>query len=267
MVNMNYVIINSKFRTDNNDSTSNFTYRLGDPIEVSDVAIKSVSIVNAEYNIKAGSNKLIVNNGIADTTLTVPVGQYDITALLTVVKNYLDATYGGVNTLTLEPITNKVKFVTTTALRYGTDPVTSPVGFILGFGDTPNAYYSPTGVSNIVNAPYLPNLQGSNNFHIVSNTLASGQGSLLKNNEKRSIILSVPVTEDFGNVINYEVNEINLNKRHFARPQNIQDIDIRIIDDDNQVVNLNGTNVEIVLQVVIASTLPYATEGDRMGYQ
>lgn len=266
MVNMNYVIINSKFRTDNSDTTSNFTYRLGDPIEVSDVAIKSVSIVNAEYNIKANHNELIVNDGATDSVLTVPLGQYNITELLLVVKDFLDLTYGGTNTLTLDPITNKVKIVTTTALRYGTDPVTSPVGFILGFGDTPNAYY-PTSVSSVVNAPYLPNLQGSNNFHIVSNTLANGQGSLLKNNDKRSIILSVPVTEDFGDVINYEINEINLNRRHFSRPQNIQDIDIRIIDDDNEIVNLNGTSVEIVLQIVIASTLPYAVEGDKMGYQ
>ena len=43
----NYVIINSKFRNEGSKSTSDFTFSLGETLEISDVAIKSVSIVNA----------------------------------------------------------------------------------------------------------------------------------------------------------------------------------------------------------------------------
>ena len=263
----NYVIINSKFRKEGSKSTSDFTFSLGETLEITDVAIKSVSIVNAEYNIKAGHNTLIVNNGLVDTTLIIPVGQYDINTLMAQVASQLTTAYGGVNTLSLGATSKKISFATTTALRYGTDITTSPVGFILGLGDEKNALsttYYPEIASSAFIAPYLPNLQGANNYHIVSNTIGQGQGSLLKNNNKRPIILTVPVTANFGDIINYEVNEIRLNKRHFSRPTNIQEIDIKIIDDDNEIVDMGGTNVEIVLQILRAPVLPYSVSGDKI---
>jgi hypothetical protein len=263
----NYVIINSKFRSEGSKSTSDFTFSLGETLEISDVAIKSVSIVNAEYNIKAGHNTLVVNNGLVDSTITVPAGQYTLSELITTIETQLTSIYGGVNTLTLGANNKKLTFSTTTALRYGTDLTTSPIGFILGLGDERNAFsttYYPEIASVAFVAPFLPNLQGANNYHIVSNTIGQGQGSLLKNNDKRPIILTVPVTQDFGSVINYEVNEIKLNKRHFSRPVNIQEIDIKVIDDDNELVDLGGTNIEIILQILRAPILPYSVSGDRI---
>ena len=186
---------------------------------------------------------------------------------MTEVETQLTTIYGGTNTLTLGTITNKISFATTTALRYGTDTTTSPIGYLLGLGDERNAFsttYYPEIASSAFVAPFLPNLQGANNYHIVSNTIGQGQGSLLKNNDKRPIILTIPVTADFGDVINYEVNEINLNKRHFSRPTNIQEIDIKVIDDDNEIVNLGGTNIEIVIQILRVPVLPYSVSGDKV---
>ena len=262
MTETNFVIINSKFRNVSSKSTSDFIYSLGESLEVSDIAIKSVSMVNAEYNIKAGHNTLVVNNGTTDFNLVVPVGQYDINQLITAITTALTTQYGGTNTIVLQSTTKKLYFSSTTPLRYGTDLNTSPVGFILGLGDTPNDYYPEFASSGFL-APLLPNLQGSNNYHISSATLGQGQGSLLKNNEKKPIILSVLNNVDFGDVISYEVNEIKLNQRHFNRPTNIQDIDIKILDDDNEVVDLNGTNVEIVLQIIKTPVLPYSIQGNK----
>ena len=64
-------------------------------------------------------------------------------------------------------------------------------------------------------------------------------------------------------MLSYEVNEIKLNQRHFNRPTNIQDIDIKILDDDNEVVDLHGTNVEIVLQIIKTPVLPYSITGNQ----
>jgi hypothetical protein len=72
MTETNFVIINSKFRNVSSKSTSDFIYSLGESLEVSDIAVKSVSMVNAEYNIKAGHNTLVVNNGSTDFNLVVP---------------------------------------------------------------------------------------------------------------------------------------------------------------------------------------------------
>lgn len=265
MTETNFVIINSKFRNVASKSASDFIYSLGESLEVSDIAIKSVSMVNAEYNIKTGHNTLVVNNGASDFNLIIPVGQYDINQLMTEVSSQLTTLFGGTNTLTLQTITKKIFFNTTTALRYGTDPVASPVGYILGLGDEKFDTY-PSSPSSSFLAPYLPNLQGSNNYHISSATLGQGQGSLLKNNEKKPIILSVLNNVNFGDLIQYEVNEIKLNQRHFNRPTNIQDIDIKILDDDNEIVDLHNTPVEIVLQIIKTPVLPYTVQGNRTAH-
>ena len=262
MTETNFVIINSKFRNVSSKSTSDFIYSLGESLEVSDIAVKSVSMVNAEYNIKAGHNTLVVNNGSTDFNLVVPIGQYDINQLITAITSALTTQYGGTNTIILQSISKKLFFTSTQPLRYSTDVNTSPVGYILGLGDEASSYY-PEFASSAFLAPFLPNLQGSNNYHISSATLGQGQGSLLKNNEKKPIIMSILNDVDFGDVISYEVNEIKLNQRHFNRPTNIQDIDIKILDDDNEVVDLNGTNVEIVLQIIKTPVLPYSIQGNQ----
>ncbi len=262
MTETNFVIINSKFRNVSSKSTSDFIYSLGESLEVSDIAVKSVSMVNAEYNIKAGHNTLVVNDGTTDFDLIVPVGQYDINQLISEITSQLTAQYGGTNTIVLQSTSKRLFFSTTTALRYKTDVNTSPIGFILGLGDEAFGYY-PEFASSAFLAPFLPNLQGSNNYHISSATLGQGQGSLLKNNEKKPIIMSVLNNVEFGDIISYEVNEIKLNQRHFNRPTNIQDIDIKILDDDNEVVDLHGTNVEIILQIIKTPVLPYSIQGNK----
>lgn len=262
----NYVIINSRFRANYSKSTSDFTFNLGESLEVSEVAIKSVSMINAVYNVPANYNFMIVSNGAVDSVLTVPVGQYDINSLITAVETELTNIYGGTNTITLNSITKKLNFTTTTPLRYKRSTL-SPLAVILGFGDNVEgivAEYIPAFPASSVDAPYLPSLEGENNYHIVSNTIGQGQGSLLKNNSKKPIILTIPCNVNFGEVINYEVNEINLNKRHFARPINIQDIDIRIIDDAGEDIDLGNTQVEIVVQIISPQIAPYSLSGNQM---
>lgn len=262
--NTNFIIINSKFRKNiGSTSSTNFIYELGEAIEVKEIAIKSVSIVNAEYNVKNKYNRLITNNGVVDSILTFPVGQYDINSLLAELVTLLNATYGGTNTAVLDPITKKVKVTSTTSIKFKVDLTTSPMGYILGFGDTPNNYY-PEFTATTIDAQFFPNLQGNNNYHVVSQTLSQGQGSLLQNNNKLPIIVTVPANVEFGSVINYEVSEINLNKRSFSRPVNIQDIDIRIYDDDNDLVDLGGTPVEIVLQIIKSAVLPFSVQDNKI---
>jgi hypothetical protein len=265
MTETNFVILNSKFRSVSSKSSSDFTYSLGETLEVNNIAIKSVSIPNVEYNVKEGKNKLIVNNGAVDVTLTFTVGQYDITSLLAELVTQLTTIYGGTNTAVLDPITKKVKVTTTTAIKFSTDPTSSPLGYIFGFGNSAFDYY-PEIANTTINALYFPNLQGANNYHISSSTLGQGQGSLLKNNDKRPIILSIPVDVDFGEIINYEVNEIKLNQRHFSRPANIQEIDIKIIDDDNEIVDLGNTDIEIILQIIKAPVLPFSLQGSSLAH-
>jgi len=261
--NTNYIIINSTFRRNKDSTESNdFIYELGEVVEVKEIAIKSISIVNAEYNVKESNKKLIVNNGVADSILLFPVGQYTITSLMAELQSLLTTTYGGTVTVTQNAVNKKVEITSTTPIRFRTNQTDSPMSHIIGLGD--NGYEYPEFTQTTILAPFLPNLQGANNYHIVSNTLSQGQGSLLRNNNKQPIIVSVPVNVDFGEVIQYEVSEIDLNKKTFSRPVNVQDIDIRVYDDDNELVDLNGTPVEIVVQIIKSSVLPFSFQGTKM---
>lgn len=258
MTQLNYVIINSKYRTSPDiTTTSDFVYRIGESMEVSDIAIKSITMINAQYNIKSDANTLIINDGATDYNITIPIGQYNVTNLITVLQTEIINAVGGTCVITLDNITNKLIFTTSVPLKYKGDNL----GYKVGFGSNP--VYYPSSPSLIVNAPFLPNLQGTTNYYIVSSTLAGSQGSILLNNQKRQIILTVPVDKNFGELITYEINEINLNRRVFTRPTNIQDIDIKIIDDDNNIVDLQNTNIEITLQVSVPSVLPYSVTNDQ----
>lgn len=263
----NYVIINSRFRENYSPSTSDFTFNLGESLEVSEIAIKSVSMINAVYNVPANFNSIIVNDGTTDSVLTIPVGNYDINTLMSAVGIELTNIYGGTNSVTLNNVTKKLNITSTTPLRYKRSD-DSPLSIILGFGDTiegvnKGTYYPNVAASN-VDAPYLPSLEGENNYHIVSSTIGQGQGSLLSSNSKKPIILTIPCNVNFGEVINYEVSEINLNKRRFARPINIQDIDIKIVDDGGDDIDLGNSQVEIVVQIISPSIAPYSVVGNQM---
>ena len=247
MATSNYVIINSKYRENGSKSTSDFIYSIGESLEVSTVAVKSISMVNSEYNVKAGHNVLIARSGGVDTPLTFPVGQYTVTTLNAQLVLLLDGLLGGTNTAVKNNLTGKIEITTTSNVQFSTDLKSSPMGQILGLGDL-TGYY-PSSPSTTINAPYLPSLEGSNNYHICSNTLGQGQGSLLVNNSKRAIICTVPADVDFGGIIHYEAKDIQLNERKFNRPINIQTMHIQVLDDDNEIVDLNGSNIEIVLQV------------------
>ena len=247
MATSNYVIINSKYRENGSKSTADFIYSIGESLEISKLAVKSISMVNSEYNVKTDHNILLASTGGPDAPLAFPVGQYTVSEIMAQLVLLLDGLLGGVNTATKNNLTGKIEITTTSAVKFNTNIKDSPMGQILGLGDTTG--YFPTTTSTTVNAPFLPSLQGSNNYHICSNTLGQGQGSLLVNNSKRAIICTVPSDVDFGGVIHYEATDIQLNQRKFNRPINIQTMHIQVLDDDNEVVDLNGSNIEIVLQV------------------
>jgi hypothetical protein len=258
----NYVIINSKYReASGSKSTSDFIYSIGESLEVSSVAVKSISMVNSEYNVRENYNTLLGNiGGPTDTPLVFPVGQYTVIEIMAQLVTLLNAWVGGTNTAVKNNLTGKIEITTTTAIKFKTDLITSPVAQLLGLGDQPGFY--PAAVSTTINATFLPALQGSNNYHICSNILGQGQGSLLVNNKKRAIISTIPSNVDFGGIIHYESTDIELNKRVFNRPINIQTMDIKVLDDDSQIVNLNGSNIEIVLQVDLEKVGDITTFGN-----
>lgn len=244
-----FIVINSKYRTTDSRSTSDFTYAVGQTIETDGVTIKNISIPFTQYNIGTYNNKLKIFSGGSPTSLIVPVGQYTIDALSSAIKTLIEGAIGGTVDITVDPVTKKLILTSTVALQISTDPVESSISKYLGLNYLADEYYPPFPPVNTINFVNVPELQGSNNFYLASNVLSQGFASILTNGQLVPIIMPVPITVEWGQVQQYESNDTQLNTKKYARLQNLQNIDIKIYDDDLNVVDLNGADIEVVLKI------------------
>lgn len=242
----NFIIINSKYRTADSRSSSDFTYSIGTSLEVDGITIKNISIPHVQYNVESFNNLLIVNDGSVTNTLTIPVGQYTVTQLMSEMSTQLTALYGVSVVLSLDPITKKIVVTSTKAFRISkaqTSTLSPYIGVPSGSG------YYPTVSTSGFTLPELPQLQGPCNYLLASNVLSQGIGSVLTDGQNVPIIMSIPVEVEYGKIQHYESSDFELNTKNYSRLQNVQNIDIRIYDDNLNIVDLHGIDVEIVLKI------------------
>ena len=244
-----FIVINSKYRTSDSRSTSDFNYNIGQTLEAGAVTIKNISIPVTQYNIGTHNNKLKIFSGGLATSLIVPVGQYTIASLSTAIETLIQGAIGGVVDITVDDTTKKLILTSTVALQIGTDPITSSISKYLGLNYEADEYYPPFPPSNTINFVNVPELQGSNNYYLASNVLSQGFASILTNGQLVPIIMPVPISVEWGKVQQYESNDTELNTKRFARLQNLQNIDIKVYDDDLNVVDLNGADIEVVIKI------------------
>lgn len=243
----NYIVINSAYRTSDSRSTSDFTYNIGSSLETDFVTIKSVSIPHVEYNINSTKNKLRISSGGVVHDLTIPVGQYDVSQLITELQTQIITAIGGTCAITLDPVTKKLNFQASAGLRVSTVKTVSSLSKYLGIAY--GTSYYPTTDSINFNATGIPVLQGPNNYYLASSVLSQGYASILTSGQRVPIILPVPVDVEYGQIQQYESNDTELNTKQFSRPQNIQNIDIKIYDDDLQIVDLHSQDIEVILKI------------------
>ena len=243
-----FIVINSKYRTSDSRSTSDFNYNIGQTLEAGAVTIKNISIPVTQYNIGSHNNKLQIFSGGLGTSLIVPEGQYTIDSLSTAIETLIQGAIGGVVDITVDDTTKKLILTSTVALLIGIDPIASSISKYLGLNYDVGEYY-PSVPSNTINFVNVPELQGSNNYYLASNVLSQGFASILTNGQLVPIIMPVPISVEWGKVQQYESNDTELNTKRFARLQNLQNIDIKVYDDDLNVVDLNGADIEVVIKI------------------
>lgn len=239
------VVINSKYRTTDSRSTSDFTYSIGQSIEVSRIAIKSISIPHLQYNINATNNRLRVLYASSFEDISIPYGQYDIAQLMSALQTAFSTAFNESITIAQDTLTSKLTITTTSIqIKISTDLTVSPLSKVLGFGtsDLPD-------FDTVVESPYLHNLSGLKNYYVSSRILSQGYNGLFRNGIQIPLITNVPINQPYGFTVHYDSQDIMLNMKSYNRPQNIQLIDIKILDEDLNVVDLNGADVEIVLKI------------------
>ena len=98
-------------------------------------------------------------------------------------------------------------------------------------------------ISNIINCPYSANLLGTKNLYIKSNFIIS---NLNTSTQDYITLACIPVSVEPYSIILF--NNFS-NSSHIIKNRNLDNIEIKIYDDDNNLVNFNNIDWSITLEV------------------
>jgi hypothetical protein len=170
----------------------------------------------------------------------IPVAQYDITTLLPEITTALSTNISGsiVAIVNTSPPVGKVYISgATDTWKFGTCDLAHFLGF------------QPEAMLYALNqtAQHKPDLLGNRYLYIASNTLANGYNCLQKAGSKTSILGSVPVCSTYGSKDTWEAKYPII--KQYDGSVNISEVDIKILDENNNPVNLDGADVILIFEV------------------
>ena len=236
--------ISSKNRAGNSVSKYDIVYNTNDRElhSIKRVALKSATIPNTQYNIDSNNNTLYMTNSFAaGPSFVITPGQYTTTTLITALVAAVGGTFG----IAQDAITQKLTLSVTgpATIDIISDTATNPMATVLGLTTDDAATSSHTAAS-------LPDIRGLTNIYIASRTLSNG-GNQMSSNEKNTtnVFCNVPVTAVFGGTVNLEEDENTLDYVLFNSHKNISSIDIRLMDEDNNTLELNGFEWTLVFRI------------------
>jgi len=251
----NLVRITSLAKVGDSDTSSNFYINFENHKAthgISKIIVKAIDIPNVFYNIdNKGYNVDNLGNNVYAyrdfqnniQTITLPIGQYTIEELLTALNNLM--AIPSKHTLSLNPTTKKVEILTTDGDFQ-----------VLGRGDGNTMInvlgFTPTsGLVSQYLAPNFPDLSGISEVYILSNQL--GQSNLLTSDAITIPLLAhVPLTVPFGGIEHYishhpEIDDIVY--PNYEHGVSVRKVQIIIVDGYNNILDLGGLDVNIILKV------------------
>ena len=202
------------------------------------LSVVSCLIPYSFYNINNRNNVLQYSfDGITINTLSIPIGNYNVNSLLSVLKSNLVAftiTYDNIkNKFTFTHPTNNFMFMSSSTCLQ-----------ILGFNnnETISSFiFSLTSV-NCVNVYTIRTVQ------VNSNLITYNINKVQKNNF--CILCSVPITCTPFSLIEY-INRTNFKTNLFLN--RISNIKIKLTDDNGNLIDLNGCHYSLTLQLDVVS--------------
>lgn len=247
-----FVRVSSEDKNNKNDSNSNFNVNLapsgGNLAQVTKVSLKYVTCPNAFYNVPVGKNILVfVDSGapLVEKSVIVQEGQYNASQFILALQTGINAQVtSGTVTVTLDPITQKLNFVSP-GLPIKFIYATSTMADIVGFG--PNDTQSLQSLT----MPYPINLSGEPEVYIHSKTLAIGRLNEAQGNF--SVMGVIPMNVAFGENAYYTAPDEELDTISYAPYQTartLEQIDITLRARDGRILNLpNNFYFAMILQV------------------
>lgn len=212
--------------------------------QINHVILKSVTVPNTQYNINSNNNTLYYNyNGTGVTSISIAVGQYDITSFMTALDAAIVAA-GDVCTTTQDPTTQKLTLTWgANTIMYGRVDQPTTMDRVLGFEFT-------TANAAAQAMPYLPDLSGLKKVYVKSNKLSNGVSMSTSEEKHYNVFTEIDIDVPFGGIAHRVLNDMDTSDSVTnAQPKNISSIDVQLLDENLQEVDLNGLDWEIVLKV------------------
>ena len=193
------------------------------------------------YIINSNNNKLIINN----ITYVIDEGNYNAYTLLEKINLLLPDDF----TLNFNEENGKYNLLCDV---FFTISSLSTINKIIGLD---NYNYSglfdfSTNKYNLI-FPYLVNVSGSKNIYIETNLITN---NLNLNSNSVNVLKSVPVDVPPYGIILYNNNE---NIETIIKNRELNYLEIKLKDDDNQLINFNNISWSITLEIKITKQLTY----------
>lgn len=221
------VIVNSKDRI--SGTPSNFRYELTkNKLNVKSFRINKVTVPFSWYN--QPRQTFTVNTIL----FTLPEGSYSIYSLISALHSEVEGTFPNF-TMTYNADTNKVSINDTIAL---TIVFNGRLGQQLGFENSIGPSVSLISTNTV-------NLALTSNIYIYSQSLSTYMTSFFQRRQD-NIIQNIPVAV---NTFNYVVWQNQLETTFALDSQNLFNFDIKLLDDYGSVIELNGQNIIIEIQI------------------
>lgn len=200
------------------------------------LSLQNAIIPYSFYSINSSNNVFQILSNSTPYTCVVEPGNYNITQMIAALK----ADLGGLFNITYNPITNKIT-ITNTTYEF-TVLSTGTLNHALGFSESSNA----TSTSRTLTSEHCVNLNQIRAVNIDIDMPTYNINVAQKLNQ--NIIATIPVvTQPYG-MINY-TNPNNFRVNMYCCK--LQSIRVKLLDNQNNLINMNGVNYQMTLQIDI----------------
>ena len=206
------------------------------------LSVVSCLIPYSFYNINNSNNVLQYSfDGVNLFTLTIPIGNYNVNSLLSVLKSNISPqfiiTYDNVkNKFTFTHATNDFMFMSSSTCLQ-----------ILGFNNNETIASNPSASLSLTSVN-CANVYSIRTIQVNSNLITYNINKVQKNNF--CILCSVPITCTPFSLIEY-INRTNFKTNLFLN--RISNIKIKLTDDNGNLIDLNGCHYSLTLQLDVIS--------------
>jgi len=259
------IILNSKNgRTINNQDGNKF-YNLITEItarkdELIIIHLKKAFIPFSFYMLSSSrkNNKLDITEKQTDNTtnsytITIPDGNYNITELMVKIKNLMEtaSTFSFIYNITFENATGKVSFLITsgtnalnTTINFATGSNTnSNINDFIGFSNTDITF---TTTSSATSDKIVDMAAGLDGLHIKSNLVGTNVITTESGDSGSGELLVIPITLEPYSILYY--SEFTNPFKHKLSTSSIRQIEIKITDTDDNIINFNGLPYTFILE-------------------